>query len=283
MDFAQKRRTEGRKASAAIEDIIALLKPIAAQAGVDLQGRLEEAGTQKEVERRHLAERLQRAVMPLFKYHRGYPGTLGSCVLVRLDSTCYAFTAAHVLRDAGDAPLWFPPRGEGEKFLSLPRSAGLTLLVDRSGLDVAVLMLPASALGAFEHRVFLTGSEIDPGDQQDEIGLTSFYYVLGYSGSRTQVKVRPKARRINQQSFQASTFEVSAAEYARENLSQLKHILLDFDHKEIVIKRKRVTPPMLQGQRRGRFPSFKEYASGSAHRNCHRESATVSTHRRNAN
>jgi len=94
MDFAQKRRTEGRKASAAVEDIIALLKPIAAQAGVDLQGRLEEAAAQKEVERRQLAERLQRAVMPLFKYHRGYPGTLGSCVLVRLDSTRNATKSA---------------------------------------------------------------------------------------------------------------------------------------------------------------------------------------------
>jgi hypothetical protein len=156
MDFAQKRRTEGRKASASIEDIIALLQPIAMQAGVDLQGRLEEAAAQSELDRRGLAERLHRAVMPLFKYHRGYPGTLGSCVLVRLDSTCYVFTAAHVLRNAGDAPLWFPPQGKGEKFLRLPQSAGLTLLVDRGGLDIGVLMLPASTLGAFEHRVFLT-------------------------------------------------------------------------------------------------------------------------------
>jgi hypothetical protein len=247
MDFAQKRRTEGRSASAAVEDIIALLKPIAAQAGVDLQGRLEEAAAQKEVERRELAERLQRAVMPLFKYHRGYPGTLGSCVLVRLDSTCYAFTAAHVLRDAGDAPLWFPPQGQGEKFLSLPWRADLTLLVDRGGLDIGVLMLPASTLGAFEHRVFLTGSEIDPGDQQDEAGLTSFYYVLGYSGSRTQAKVSAKTRQIKQRSFHVSSFIVSAPEYARENLSRSDHILLDYDHKEIVIKRKRVTPPRLQG------------------------------------
>jgi hypothetical protein len=247
MDFAQKRRTEGRTASAAVEDIIALLKPIAAQQGVDLQGRLEEAAAQKEVGRRHLAERLQRAVMPLFKYHRGYPGTIGSCVLVRLDSTCYVFTAAHVLRDAGDAPLWFPPRGEGEKFLRLPQSAGLALLADRSGLDVGVLILPANTLSAFEHRVFLTGSEIDPGDQQDEAGLTSFYYVLGYSGSRTQAKVSAKTRQINQRSFQVSTFIASAPEYARENLSQSDHILLDYDHKEIAIKRKRVTPPRLQG------------------------------------
>ena len=247
MDFAQKRRADGREARASIEEIIALLKPLADQQGVDLQGRLEEAKAQREEDRRQLAERLQRSVLPLFIYRRGYPGTLGSCVLVRLDSTCYAFTAAHVLRDAGSAPLWFPPRGKGEKFLRLPQSTGLTLLADCSGLDVGVLILPASTLSAFEHRVFLSGSEIDEGDQPDETGLASFYYVLGYSGSRTQVKVSPKTRQINQKSFQVSTSIVSAAEYSRENLSQSEHILLDFDHKEIVIKRKLVTPPRLQG------------------------------------
>lgn len=173
--------------------------------------------------------------------------SVGSCVLVRLDSTCYAFTAAHVLRDAGDAPLWFPPQGKGEKFLRLPQSAGLTLLVDRGGLDIGILMLPASTLSAFEHGVFLTGSEIAETDQPDETGFTSFYYVLGYSGSRTQARVTAKTRQINQRSFQVSTSVVSAAEYSRENLSQSDHILLDYDHNEIVIKRRRVTPPMLQG------------------------------------
>lgn len=247
MDFAQKRRAEGRAASVSIKEIIALLKPLAARFDVDLQGRLKAAEAQSGEKGRQLAARLQRSVLPLFIYRRGYPGTLGSCVLVRLDSTCYAFTAAHVLRDAGSAPLWFPPRGNGEKFLRLPQSASLTLLADRRGLDVGALILPASTLGAFEHRVFLTGSEIDEDDQLDETGIASFYYVLGYSGSRTQVKVSSKARHINQQSFQLSTSIVSAAEYSREKLLQSEHILLDFDHKEIVIKRKRVTPPRLQG------------------------------------
>jgi hypothetical protein len=247
MDFAQKRRAQGRSASASVREIIALLQPLAEQQGVDLQGRLEEAEAQNEEKQRQLAERLQRAVLPLFMDLGRYPGTLGSCVLVRLDSTCYAFTAAHVLKDAAAAPLWVPPRGKGEKFLRLPQSAGLTLVLDRNGLDVGVLIIPARTLSAFEHRVFLTGSDIDEGDDPDETTLRSFYYVLGYSGSRTQVKVSPKTRKINQQSFQVKTFTVTAAEYSRENLSQSDHILLDFDHKEIVIKRKRVTPPRLQG------------------------------------
>ena len=247
MDFTEKRRRDGRAASASVEEIVALIKQLDDQQGVDLQGRLGKAQAEREEKRRQLAERLQRSVLPLFTYREGYPGTLGSCALVRLDSTCYVFTAAHVLRDAGSAPLWFPPQGNGEKFLRLPRSTGLTLLADRSGLDVGVLILPASTLGAFEHRVFLTGSEIDEDDHPDETDFTSFYYVLGYSGSRTQVKVSHGPRHINQQSFQVSTSAVSAAEYSRENLLQAGHILLDFDHKEIVIKRKRVTPPRLQG------------------------------------
>jgi hypothetical protein len=247
MDLVQKRRAEGRSGRASIEGIIALLKPLADQHGVNLQGRLEEAEAQTKERGRQLAERLQRAVLPLFIYRRGYPGTLGSCVLVRLDSTCYAFTAAHVLRDAGSAPVWFPPRGKGEKFLRLPQSKDLTLVADHGGLDIGVVIIPASTLSAFQHRVFLTGTDIDEDDQPDETARASFYYVLGYSGSRTQVKVSTQPRRINQQSFQLSTSVVSAAEYSRENLSQSEHVLLDFDHKEIMIRRKRVTPPRLQG------------------------------------
>jgi hypothetical protein len=188
MDLIQKRRAEGRSGRASIEEIIALLKPLADQQGVDFQGRLEEAEAQTEEKGRQLAERLQRAVLPLFIYRRGYPGTLGSCVLVRLDSTCYAFTAAHVLRDAGSAPVWFPPRGKGEKFLRLPLSTDLTLIADRSGLDIGVVIIPASTLDAFKHRVFLTGSEIDEDDQPDETARASFYYVLGYFGVKDAIE-----------------------------------------------------------------------------------------------
>src|SRR5260370_40760749 len=122
MDLVQKRRAEGRSGRASIEEIIALLKPLAGQQGVDLQGRLEQAEAQTEEKGRQLAERLQRAVLPLFIYRRGYPRTLGSCVLVRLDSTCYAFTAAHVLTDAGSTPDWVPPRGKDQQVRRLPPS-----------------------------------------------------------------------------------------------------------------------------------------------------------------
>jgi hypothetical protein len=73
----------------------------AVPSGFDLQARLEEASARKSEERRLLAERLQESVVPLFIGDSdGQPDRIGSCVLVRLDSDLFAFTAAHVIRDA---------------------------------------------------------------------------------------------------------------------------------------------------------------------------------------
>jgi len=135
-----------------IKDILALLTPLAEQRGADIQVLLEEFRSKREEERRELAERLQQSVLPLFVYRRGHPSTLGSCVLVRLDTNYYVFTAGHVLRDAGAAPLWFPPRGKGEKFRRIPQMAGFTLVAERN--DVGVLLLPSNTFTAFEHRKF---------------------------------------------------------------------------------------------------------------------------------
>jgi hypothetical protein len=112
---------------------------------------------------------------------------------------------------------------------------------------VGVLVLPARQLGPFQQRVFLAGTEIDQNDLPDDQGFASFYFVLGYSASRTQVKVSRAECHIDQQSFHCSTKPVDAAEYLQEKTPQADHILLDFDHKEIVIGGRRVNPPKLQG------------------------------------
>lgn len=114
-------------------------------------------------------------------------------------------------------------------------------------LDVAVLVLSPQQLGPFQQRVFLAGREIDQDDRPDDYSLDSFYLVLGYSASRTQVKISRAERRIHQQSFRCSTQPVAAAEYLQERMSKSDHITLDFDHKEIRVEGKRVTPPKLQG------------------------------------
>jgi hypothetical protein len=225
------------------------MQPIAHQHGIDLQARLDEASAREAEERRLLAERLQESVVPLFVGDSdGRPDRIGSCVLVRLDSDYFAFTAAHVIRDAGSAPFFAPSEGRGGKLLPLPPcTAHLSSAVSDNDLDVAVLVLPAHRLGPFQRRVFLAGAEIDQADRPDDPRLSSFYFVLGYSASRTQVKVSRAKRLIHQQSFHCSTNPVDAAEYVQEATPQTDHILLDFDHKEIAIGGRRANPPKLQG------------------------------------
>jgi hypothetical protein len=249
VDFAKQRRDLGRSLSSAVREIKAMVQPIAHQQGINLQVILDGASARKEEEKRLLTERLQESVVPLFVYRDGQPDRIGSCVLARMDSDFYAFTAAHVIRDAGSSTLFAPSEGKGGKLQPLPQCmAHLNSSESVGDLDVGVLALEAGRLGAFQHHVFLTDAEIDQEDQpDDQDDLRSFYFVLGYSASRTQVKISKAERRIHQQSFRFSTQPVDAAEYLQERVSKSDHILLDFDHKEIRVGGRRASPPKLQG------------------------------------
>jgi hypothetical protein len=247
IDFAKDRRAQGRSLTNAVREFAQSMQTVAQQHGVDLQARLNEASARKSEEKRLLAQRLQESVVPLFiGDSEGYPDRIGSCVLVRLDSDLFAFTAAHVIRDAGSARLFAPSEGRGGKLLPLPAcTAHLSSPGSHNDLDVGVLVLPGRQLGPFQQRVFLAGAEIDQSDQPDDQGLASFYFVLGYSASRTQVS--RTGRHIHQRSFQCATDPVDAVEYVQEGISQEDHLLLDFDHKAIVVEGRRVNPPKLQG------------------------------------
>jgi len=249
IDFAKERRAQGRSLNTTVREFVRLIQPVAQQRGIDLQARLDEASARESEERRLLAECPQESVVPLFiGYSGGQPDRIGSCVLVCLDSDLFAFTAAHVIREAGNARLFAPSEGRGGMLLPLPPwTAHLSSSEIHNDLDVGVLVLPARQLGPFQRRAFLSGAEIDQNDQPDDQGLASFYFVLGYSAARTQVKVSRAERHIHQQSFQCSTNPVDAAEYLQEKTPRADHILLDFDHKEIVIGGRRVNPPKLQG------------------------------------
>ena len=247
--FAKQRRDQGRSLSSAVRDLMVIMEPLAQEQGINLRTVQNQAAARKEKEKQLLTERLQESVIPLFIYRDGQPDRIGSCVLVHLDSEFYAFTAAHVIRDAGSAKLFAPSEGKGGKLQPLPPcTAHLKASGSNNDLDVGVLALPAGRLGAFQHHVFLAGADIDqedlPDDQDD---LRSFYFVLGYSASRTQVKVSRAERRIHQQSFRCSTQPVDPAEYVQEGMAKSDHILLDFDHKEIHVEGKRTSPPKLQG------------------------------------
>ena len=117
IDFAKQRRAQGRSLNTAVRELVQLIQPVAQQHGIDLQTRLNETSARKSEERRLLAERLQESVVPLFiGGSDGQPDRIGSCVLVRLDSDFFAFTAAHVVRDAGSALLLAPSEGRGGKW-----------------------------------------------------------------------------------------------------------------------------------------------------------------------
>jgi hypothetical protein len=248
IDFPKQRRDQGRSLSSAVRELTAMMEPVAHQHGINLRAILNEASVRKSKEKRLLSERLQESVVPLFINRAGQPDRIGSCVLVRLDSEFYAFTAAHVIRDAGSTTLFAPAEGKGGKLQPLPPGKGhLKSSEGDKDLDVGVLVLPTHQLGPFQRHAFLAGTEIDPDDQPDDQGLESFYFVLGYSASRTQVSVSRAERRIHQQSFGCSTQPVNAAEYAQERMSKADHILLDFDHKEIRVEGKQASPPKLQG------------------------------------
>jgi hypothetical protein len=249
IDFAKQRRDQGRSLTSAVSELKAMMEPVAQQAGINLRAILDEASARKEKDKQLLTERLQESVVPLFIYRDGQPDRIGSCVLIRLDSEFYAFTAAHVIRDAGSAKFFAPSEGKGGKLQPLPPcTAHLKSSGGNNDLDVGVLALPGHRLGAFRHHVFLAGAEIDqedlPDDQND---LRSFYFVLGYSASKTQVKVSRAERRIRQQSFRCSTQPVEAAEYLQEGVAKSDHILLDFDYKEMHVEGKRAYPPKLLG------------------------------------
>jgi len=248
IDFAKQRRDQGRSLSSAVRELTTMIEPVAHQHGINLRAILNEASARKSEEERILAERLQESVVPLFINRAGLPDRIGSCTLVRLDSEFYAFTAAHVVRDAGSATLFAPSEGKGGKLQPLPPcTAHLKFSGGHNDFDVGVLVLPTHQLGPFQRHAFLAGTEIDLDDQPDDQSVEAFYLVLGYSASRTQVRVTKAERRIHQQSFRCSTQPVDAAEYIQERMSKSDHILLDFDHKEIRVEGRRASPPKLQG------------------------------------
>lgn len=259
-NFVGKRRADARVFSTLAETLIDLSRPLAAQQGIDLDVRLHAASELRREEHQRLVERLLQSVLPLFIENEfGRPSRIGSCVLVRVKSNYYAFTAAHVTKEAGSARLGAPAGGQ---LLALPWSAAsLSVRMPGQGtdLDTAVLVLPKSTLGDFEQCVFLADMELDDGSHLDDKSLATSYLVLGHPGSNRQVDISRETRLIRQEAFHCTTSPVDAPEYVQRGWPQRDHILLDFDHKDLPGG---VNPPRLQGVSGGGI--FHVSADGSA-------------------
>ena len=82
---------------------------------------------------------------------------------------------------------------------------------------------------------------------RDDLGFTSYYFVLGYPASRSQTRIDHERRQINLTDFHLSTSPPDPELYAKENLAQSDHILVEFDQKNMLVNKMKVTPPRLQG------------------------------------
>lgn len=216
---------------------------------MDLDAIHRAAATSSEILGQDLAQRLGQSVLPLFIGNDlGRPERLASCVLVRVDRNLYAFTAGHVLEDAGTSVLWASP-GPMQKLRPLPCSVGYqTPAASAVGdLDIGILPLRASVLGDFARCTFLDGLDLDEEDRPDDRGLAASYFVLGYSASRSQARVSHTAHHIDQTSFQLMTYPPGPGVYSQEGLPQADHLLLDFDHYDVLVGGKAANPPKLQG------------------------------------
>lgn len=191
-----------------------------------------------------LARRLIPSVLPVFVIDdRGHPERRGSCVLIQIGECRFAFTARHVLNE-GDLRLHAAaaPRG---RLNPLPYAHAFnTAAID---LDVAVLPLRRSELVAFDGSVFLGAADIDEHHEVKQSLDGNSHFVIGYSASRSQVRVSHVGRNVHQVSFQFTGLVEPPETYAKESLDPAGHLIIEFDRDKLRFKGQTVTGPKVQG------------------------------------
>ena len=207
-------------------------------------------GAAQRAERQHqLADSLSQTVVPVFIHDEaGRPEHLGSCVLVALDGRHYALTAGHVLQDAGAAHVWaaagngrLEPLPYTDRFCSRADSGRL------GDIDIGLMPLRSDGLGPFAQCKFLSDADLDAkGNAQYQL-FSNFYFVMGYPASRNQSEVNHCGKKIKVKSFHLATNPPIEDLFEKEQLSKAEHLVVEFDHKDMEIERKRVTPPKLHG------------------------------------
>ena len=191
-----------------------------------------------------LAQRFISSVLPVFVIdERWHPERRGSCVLVQIEECRFALTARHVLNE-GDLQLHAAaaPRG---RLTALPyHHAFGTAATD---LDIGVLPLRRSGLAAFKTSVFLDADDINENHEVKQGLAGNSHFVIGYSASRSQVRVSHVERHIHQVSFQFTGLGEPPGTYTRESLDPAAHLIVEFDRKKLRFKGQSVIGPKVQG------------------------------------
>jgi hypothetical protein len=214
---------------------------------VDIDALLREGSATKGKRQHDLAEGLTRTVLPIFIHDEmGRPLHLGSCVLVRLDGRHYAFTAGHVIRDAQRAHLW--AAAGNAKLEPLPYA---TLFSSEAAagevgdIDIGIVPLRAGSLGPFAECRFL--DDIDDEGTTQHNWIDNFYFVMGYPASHKQSEINYRRKKIHVRSFHLATNPPQSDLYDKEGLDRSLHLLVEFDHNDTVVERKKAVPPNPRG------------------------------------
>jgi hypothetical protein len=213
---------------------------------VDIEAFLRESSAARGKRQHDLAESLKQTVLPVFIHDEtGRPSHLGSCVLVRLDDRHYAFTAGHVIEDAGGAQLWAAAaNGKLERLPSIAQFSSAN--ADEPGdIDIGIVALESGSLGPFAECKFL--DDIDAEGTAEHHWSDNSYFVMGYPGSRKQSETNHRRRKIHVKSFHLASNPPPGDPYKTEGLDRCLHLLVEFDYKDTLVERKIVRPPKVQG------------------------------------
>lgn len=214
---------------------------------MDLEALLQDSSASRAKRQHDLAESLSQTVLPVFVHDdTGKPAHLGSCVLVGLDGRYYAFTAGHVIKDAGSSHLWAAAgNAQLEPLPYITRFSSQAEDGELGDIDIGIIPLKSGSLGPFAQCRFL--QDLDAEGKVEHQWPENFYFVMGYPASRSQSDTNHRRKKISVKSFHLATNPPPRDPYQKEKLSRAEHLAVDFDHKETVVERKKVVPPKLHG------------------------------------
>jgi hypothetical protein len=130
--------------------------------------------------------------------------------------------------------------GEPERF-----GTPLQLLKIQGGVAIMVVMALLTETRRY-YAAFMP-RDVDADGKVEHQWFDNFYFVMGYPASRNQSDTNHRRKKIHVKSFHLATNPPPGDPFQKEKLSRAEHLLVEFDHNETVVERKKVVPPKLQG------------------------------------